>query len=196
MYPQSTAREVRNDVGRPKGSPASPAQRAAAQKNLAKGRAKREQMLKDGGETAGSRWARLLDGSLKVEDLSDDEINNMKIKGRGGSSSRRRMPSHLAKAFSDERHRRAQEGLAQLLDTAIQTYKDILTNPEEKASERSKVAKDIIERNLGKTPDRVHLAADTGFSKAVREVFVDRGESEQSMQEELDRLIAEAGGTP
>lgn len=157
-----------------KGKPASPAQREAAKRNLAAGAQKRKEMLAAGGENAATKWSRLLDGTLTVRELSDDEINNMKVKGLGGSASRRRMPSHLAQAFSDERHRRNKEGLAKLQAAAVEVYRQILTDPEEKSSERLKAARDIIERLHGKTPDVVRHQSDNAFERAFADVVVVR----------------------
>lgn len=161
-------------MGRPKGIPASPAQRAAGRANLAKGRAAREQAIVEQPTPAGERWAQLLDGTLTVRDLTDAEIKKGKVKGRGGSYSRRAMPSHLVKAFSDERLRRANEGLARLLPIAVQTYAELMVDPEASAADRQRIAKDVIERNLGKTPDRVQWEGDNPWSAALREVLVDR----------------------
>lgn len=157
-------------MARKPGSPATPAQKAA----LERGRKARAEMLKAGGESVSERWARLLDGSLTVRELSDEEIKKGKLKGRGGSTSKRSMPSHLVKAFGDERLRRANEGLARLLPIAVETYKQLMQDPEASAADRQRIAKDIIERNLGKTPDRIHLGADDPFGAALREVLIER----------------------
>src|SRR5690606_26981830 len=75
------------------------AERAAGQANLAKGRARkakaREEAKKNPRPSAADRWAQLLDGTLTVKDLDDDEINKMRVRSADGTfnGAGRRLPS-------------------------------------------------------------------------------------------------------
>lgn len=116
----------------------------------------------------------LLDGRLTVKDLTDREIQRMKVKGRAGSMSKRAMPSHIAQAFADERLRRAKEGIARLLPTALEEAQRILEDPDAKDSDKIKILQEVINRNLGKTPDVVRIESEEPFDQAMREVLVER----------------------
>jgi hypothetical protein len=154
--------------------------KAAGRKNLAKGREtmikRRAEAKANGAVPVGDRWAMLLDGRLSVRDLDDKEIKKMRPRGiDGGFSGRpRRLPSHIIQAFTDERIRRAKDGIAKVLPTAIEEAKRILEDPEAKDSDKIKVMAMVWDRNLGKNPETIRVQADDPFAAALREVVVDR----------------------
>jgi hypothetical protein len=84
------------------------------------------------------------------------------------------MPSHLVKAFSDERLRRAREGIARVLPTAIEEARRILEDPEAKDADKIKVMAMVWDRNLGKNPEHVRVSVDSPWDTALGEVLVDR----------------------
>lgn len=169
-----------------RGESATPAQRAAAKVNLAAGQAKRAKMLKDGegGQNTQDRWAMLIDGRLSVRDLDDAEIRKMRVRGVGGTfaGNARRLPSHLAQQFADERNRRAVGDLGKALPMAIKALKDILDDPDTDAAVKVRVADMIINRNLGKTPETLRVQTDNAWGTMLSEVELKRD------LEDLDHL--------
>jgi hypothetical protein len=160
---------------------------------LAKGHAKRAQAIKDNPTTAGERWAMLLDGRLTVRDLTDKEIAKCKVKGRGIAYSTRAMPSHLAAQFAAEQLRRAKRDILDLQTLATSVAKDLLVDPDTPPAVRTKIIDMLWDRNLGRNAEHVKIEADSGFAAALREVFVDRGDSAEDLADELARLVAEEG---
>lgn len=152
------------------------AQRAAASENLAKGRKKkieqREQAKKQGRMTAGERWAALLDGSLTVRDLDNQEIARMQVRGAGGGFDGKRrtyMPSHLAEQFHKESIRRANEMIRTAAPTAIKALLEIGTDPDVKESDRVRALMYVADRALGKTPDVLRVEEGSKYDAMLAE---------------------------
>src|SRR5690349_7679601 len=102
-----------------------PAEIAAGSATLAKVRAATaaccEQAKEEGRESSKQRWSRLLDGSLTVRDLEDEEITKMALRRSDGtfSGSKRAMPSHIAQQFHQEAIRRSNDKLRSAAPEAV-----------------------------------------------------------------------------
>lgn len=152
-------------------------------KNLAKGRAAREaQRAKareefPNRETQTQRWARLLDGSLRVHDLDDDEVKNMRVKGKDGTFNGKAptLPSHLAQEFHREIINRAQHSLRTALGDVVDALKEIALDPEAKDSDRIKAGNIIMDRVLGRAVETVRVEGASAFDEMLNaSVVLDR----------------------
>jgi len=157
-----------------RGEPASESQRAA----LKRGQAKRTKQLKDrpkDEEGARERWSKLLDGSLTVGELTDEEIKRKRVHGPGGvfTGSPPRMPSHLDAQFQSEQLKRAKSQIRKGLPSAIRTMTEIANDPEHK--DQFRAAQWLAEHSLGKAPETVNIKTDDHWGKLLGEALdVDR----------------------
>ena len=174
--------------GRPKGSKPSAAQLAAGRANVAKGRQKRAEALSkaDPEEAPGTRWSRLLDGTLTVKDLDDDEIQRMRVKGKGGLFNGRPkpIPSHLAQQFRQEAIRRAKEKINLATPKVTAALLKMADDPDVKDSDRIKILMYLMDRQLGKTPDVIHVEGESDFDAMLRKaVGLDRDLADGSTED-------------
>jgi hypothetical protein len=149
--------------------------------NLAKGREakarKRAEAKAAGLPTAGARWAMLLDGTLTVSDLDDEEIRRGRVRGADGGFTGRRhsVPSHLMAEFQKELLRRAESKFKESVVDAIELYSKVVNDEDAKYSDRLKAADKIIERVFGKTPETIRIEGADKFESVIGDaLFVDR----------------------
>lgn len=153
-----------------RGEPATPAQRSA----LRRGQEKRKKAFASASEaedTQKQRWAKLLDGTLTVQDLTDEEITRMRVHGKGGQFSGRAqpLPSHLSQAFHREAIRRANDKLRTAAPEAVQALLDIGADPEVKEADRIRALMYIVDRALGKTPETIRVEGASAFDTMLGE---------------------------
>lgn len=162
---------------------------------LKRGRKKRAEMLasSDGTDSRSARWAALLDGTLTVKDLDDEELDKMQIRGKGGTFGGRHaaIPSHIAHQMSNERLRRTRTALEALSTKAIKVYEQVLDGDafhDLKVADQVRVANAVLDRLMGRAPETVHVVQDDPWSRLLGDaVDDDRG---------LDDLAGEAGDAP
>lgn len=159
-------------------------------KNLAKGREKKEaQRAKaraEGAESATSKWARLLDGTMSVRELDDEELSHMRPRGADGGfgGGKRPIPSHIAQQMRNEMIRRAQHTLLTSVGDAAKAMQTIVNDPDAKDADKIRAGTTIMDRVLGKPDQTVRIESESEWDKAVRKAFaVDR---------DLDDLIRES----
>ena len=114
----------------------------------------------------------LLDGSLTVRDLDDEEITRMALRGADGavgSGKRRAIPSHLAQQFHQEAIRRSNDKLRSAAPEAVQALIDIGKNPAVKESDRVRALMYVVDRALGKTPETVNVKTVDKFGDLLDE---------------------------
>lgn len=174
-----------------RGETATPAQRAA----LVAGRKVRDQAKAEarakakasGAPTANERWAMLVSGTITMEDLDDQEISRMRVRGKSGGfdGKARKLPSHLATAFHAESIKRANAKLNAAAPEAIQALLDIGRNPDVREGDRVRALIYVADRALGKTPENVNIKADDPWAATLHE-----GGSMREMRD-LGDLMAE-----
>jgi hypothetical protein len=143
-----------------RGESATPAQRSA----LAAGQAKKKAALaksSEHDETAKQRWSRLLDGTLTVDELTDEEVERGRVHGKGKMfhGNAPRMPSNLIAAFHQEQIKRAKSILTKDLQKAAAALGKIINDPEASNNDIIKAAVVLLDRGLGKTPETVNIKA-------------------------------------
>lgn len=159
----------------PKGGKQTPAQKKAGEANLAKGRAKmNEQRAKakaEGRERAGVRWAKVLDGTLTVKDLDDEEVRRGQVRGADGgfTGTRPAVPSHLVEQFHKEHLARVMSKFKDGVGDAVQLLVDAVTDPDVKMETRVKAADMLINRVFGKAPETIRIQGADRFEGVVAE---------------------------
>lgn len=159
------------------------AAKARAQKeNLAKGRAarikqKEEQAAREAaGEiltTAGERWAKLLDGTMSVQELDEEELSRMQVRSKDGSFAGRprAVPSHLAQAMQKEAIKRATEMFRQAAPKAVKRLLEIADDPDTKESDAIRALDIVLNRGLGKMPETVLVEEKSKWDEAQEQAF-------------------------
>lgn len=156
-------------MGRVKGEPATPKQKAA----LMRGQKKRADLLAKASEewpqTAKQRHRALITGELKVSDLEDEEIRRMRVYGRGKtfSGNGQRLPQKIAREFVKEALKRAADDLRKATPDAVRVLLDIANDPDAPDQVRTRAAMYLIDRNLGKTPDVVRIEGKDEFGSMI-----------------------------
>lgn len=105
-----------------------------------------------------TRWQKLLDGEITVEDLDMEELIQGKVKNKNGQFSSRppkRVPAELFKTFKAEFHKRAQERFESYTEAAMDALASVATNTRQPGVARVQAANALLERSLGKVTDKV-----------------------------------------
>lgn len=123
------------------------------------------------------RYARFLNGLISVEDLDDDELAQGRLKASDGTfrgRPPRAIPTDMVQAMRREWLSRAEAKLREaLMDKGIGTLVELADNDNIDASVRLRAAEKIIERTMGKVPDRVHFASEDPVESLFRSILAD-----------------------
>jgi hypothetical protein len=123
------------------------------------------------------RYAQLLNGTLSVEDLDDEELAQGRLKSSDGSFRGRPprvIPADLVQAMRREWLSRAEAKLRDaLMEKGIGTLVSLAENEDVDPAVRLRAADKIIERTMGKVPDRVHIAAEDPVESLFRSILAD-----------------------
>lgn len=123
------------------------------------------------------RYAQLLNGTLSVEDLDDDELAQGRLKASDGTFRGRPprvVPADLVQAMRREWLSRAEARLRDaLMEKGIGTLVSLAENEDIDPAVRLRAADKIIERTMGKVPDRVHIAAEDPVETLFRNILAD-----------------------
>lgn len=123
------------------------------------------------------RYAEFLSGKITVEDLDDDELAQGRLKASDGTWRGRPpavIPADMVVAMRREWVTRAHAKLnAALMERGIGTMVDLAGNPEIDPAVRLRAAQAIIERTLGKVPDKIEIAAEDPVEALFRKVLSD-----------------------
>ena len=115
----------------------------------------------------------LLDGSIGVEDLDDEELIRGFLRARDGTF-KGGQPKVIPKVVHDrvirEIFKRADDMLRGSLLDAVGAILKIATDERVSPADRLKAATWVYERLRGKVPDQVHVSVETGFEQLLEEV--------------------------
>jgi hypothetical protein len=134
-----------------------------------------------------TRLQLLLDGTLTIEELDDEEIRRMQLKDSTGSFKGRPplwIPHSLALAFKQEFFRRFQSELGEMIPDAMKAIKEQLNSRHLSPGDatRLRAAELVIDRVFGKVTQNVdqHVTLDKGksFEDFVGDALVDVEEEE------------------
>lgn len=122
------------------------------------------------------RYAQLLQGTISVEDLDDEELAQGRLRSSDGTFRGRPpsvIPAELVNAMRRELHSRAENSLRQaLMSSGIKTLTDLADNSPDDGV-RLRAATAIIERTMGKVPDKVVLAAEDPVEALFKSILSD-----------------------
>lgn len=122
------------------------------------------------------RLQQLLTGELKVEDLDDEELARGYPRAEDGSF-KGRPPTMIPRIMQDEITRRllarGQELLKENYLKAMGTLVDIASDPNVDANVRTRTAQYVVERLAGKTPERIHVAAEDPVESLFKSILAD-----------------------
>lgn len=123
------------------------------------------------------RYALLLNGVITVEDLDDEELSKGQLKAVDGTFRGRPpkvIPQELAQAMRREWLSRAEAKLREALyDGGIKTYVELAKDTSIDPSIRLRAADKIIERTMGKVPDKVEFAVEDPVETLFRRILAD-----------------------
>lgn len=123
------------------------------------------------------RYAEFLAGKITVEDLDDDELAQGRLKASDGSFRGRPprvIPADMVQAMRREWLARAEAKLRDaLMEKGIGTLVALAENEDIDPAVRLRAADKIIERTMGKVPDRVHIAAEDPVESLFRSILSD-----------------------
>lgn len=122
------------------------------------------------------RYAQFLSGVITVEDLDDDELAQGRLKASDGTFRGRPprvIPSEMVQAMRREWLKRANARLAEaLLERGIGTLVELAKDSPDD-SVRLRAAQAIIERTMGKVPDKIEVAAEDPVETLFRKILND-----------------------
>ncbi len=127
-----------------------------------------------------SRWQQLIDGDLMAYDLDDDEIKMGKCKDKNGRFSGTppaKIPRQIHDAMRLEFQRRTDQKFQESVDVGYQTLLDVAQSKHAAAPARVAAAIHLIERGVGKVPDKVMAQVEVKpFEEGIEGLIVDVGE--------------------
>jgi hypothetical protein len=123
------------------------------------------------------RYAMFMRGEITVEDLDDEELALGRLKAIDGTFRGRPpkvVPGEMVAAMRREWLSRAEAKLREaLMSKGIGVLTELAGNPEIDPGVRLRAAEKIIERTMGKVPDRVQLAAEDPIETLFRNILND-----------------------
>lgn len=122
------------------------------------------------------RYAQFLSGEITVEDLDDDELSQGRLKSIDGTFRGRPpvvVPAEMVQAMRREWLKRANNTLAEALHgAALSTIVDLAKNSEDDGV-RLRAADLIVQRTMGKVPDKIEIAAEDPVETLFRKILAD-----------------------
>jgi hypothetical protein len=122
------------------------------------------------------RYAQFLSGEITVEDLDDDELAQGRLKSVDGTFRGRPptvIPAEMVQAMRREWLKRAQNTLAEaLMGKGIGTLVELAESSLDDAV-RLRAAQMIIDRTMGKVPDKIEIAAEDPVETLFRKILND-----------------------
>jgi hypothetical protein len=123
------------------------------------------------------RYAQLLQGHITVDDLDDEELALGRLKASDGTFRGRPpsvVPAELVQAMRREWLGRAEAKLRKaLMESGIGTLVELANDRSIDEGVRLRAAERIIERTMGKVPDKVELRAEDPVEALFRSILAD-----------------------
>jgi hypothetical protein len=143
------------------------------------------------------RYAQFLNGTITVEDLDDEEVAQGRLRSADGTFRGRPptvIPAELVQAMKREWLSRANARLSEaLLEKGIGTLTDLAGDPLVDPAVRLRAADLLMNRTMGKVPDKIEVAAEdpveTLFRKILNDPFgLEQGGVHEMTYEEREML--------
>ena len=131
-----------------------------------------------------TRYQMLIDGDITIEDLDDEELRRGVCRNRSGNFSGRppkTLPAKLVKAMQVEFRRRVEREFQEIAVDARNALHQILMDKRAQPQARVNAAALILERSVGKVPDKVEQDITVkSFEDEIEGLLVDIPEDELS----------------
>lgn len=185
--------------GRPKGTPASAKQKAtnvgarAAAAKAREARKKERELERQRNEKP--RWKKLEDGDITLKDLDLKELVRKQVTNNDGSWEGRRheFSPRWQQRMHTEFRRRFRQNYDELAPMALEAIEDILQD-EDNPAQRWAAAKTMIEYQMGKVPEVVHVGAETEYDRLSQTAFVImRGRDHVAVDDEDEGALDQSG---
>jgi hypothetical protein len=125
------------------------------------------------------RYAMFLNGLITVADLDDEELAQGRLKSADGTFRGRPprvVPSELVQAMRREWMSRAEAKLREaLMDKGLGTLVELAGNKAIDPGVRLRAAERIIERTMGKVPDKIQVSAEDPVETLFRSILAEPG---------------------
>jgi hypothetical protein len=124
----------------------------------------------------------LVVGKITVKDLDDEELVRLRFRDRHGGFSGRPpalIPTAVAEAMRKELLKRGQHRLEGSLIAALDRMHSILDDEDAEPRDKIAAAKFIIERVLGKAPEKIEVSGDLRYEKVAARVVRGRRKAEE-----------------
>lgn len=122
------------------------------------------------------RMAAFMKGDLTVEDLDDEELARGQFRdanGNFGGRPNKLIPREVQQEMIKRLLARGDELWRSGYNIAIKVHLEIAADPNNSPADRMKAAQYLIERVAGKTPDRIHIAAEDPVESLFRSILND-----------------------
>lgn len=123
------------------------------------------------------RYAMLINGLISVEDLDDEELARGQLKDKNGNFSGRPpklIPQELVQAMRREWLGRAEAKLREaLMDSGIGTLVALAKDRNVDESVRLRASQTIIDRCMGKVPDKIEFRSEDPVEALFRSILAD-----------------------
>ncbi len=180
--------------GRPKGTPASAKQKATnvgARKAAAEAKARRAAERKKLAVPEKQRWKQLEDGDISIKDLTLDELVRGEVANNDGSWEGRRhqLNSRMLGRMGTEYKRRIRNGISKLAPLALEALEELLEDADSPA-QRASMVKMVLEYEVGKVPDVVHVGAENEWDRLQQSGFrIIRGEAAVTVEDQEHDVV-------
>lgn len=166
-----------------KGVPATAKQKAAASKNSKKANAARAERAAErkaariaaraNGAVVKPRWQQLEDGDITVKDLTMDELIKGEVTNADGTREGKRHPFDVKwlNKMNNERVLRIRKGIAVLAQPALDAIEEMI-NDADNPSQRAAMSKMVIEYEIGKVPEVIHVGQETEWDRMTQGAYV------------------------
>lgn len=189
----SDVKQDRRGMNR-KGVPATDAQKKAlgkGRKAADKKRTQRAKQRKSAMELEKPRWRQLEDGDISVKDLTMDELIQGACANNDGTweGKRHRLDTRMLQRMETERRRRIRRDFDKLAPDAIEAFADLIDDVDNPA-QRLAASKMVIEHQIGKVPDQVHVSVETEWERMGQTAFqIVRGETAVVHDDEGEDIV-------
>lgn len=136
-------------------------------------------------QSMSDRYRDLMDGTLAIEDLDDEEVVRGQLRASDGTFKGRppkAMPRELYLKLQAEAAKRWENKLKGMVDLSIEALERIVTSGRSEMV-RFQAATYLIERTMGKIPERIAVTADIKRWEGVASsILVDLGENNNELE--------------
>jgi hypothetical protein len=136
-------------------------------------------------------WENVVNGLIPLSELDDQEISQIRLKASDGrfGGPKPFVTRKMATDFRRELIHRADLKVQGEVMRMFEVLADVATSAESTGSEKTRAAQYLIERGLGKVPDRVEVTAEIRpWEGVVMGILTDVGEVEEEGSDEMKEI--------